>query len=108
MKTTFKSPHELKDAVGKILGPSDWVTVEQSRIDKFAEATGDRQWIHVDVERAKKGPFGSTIAHGYLTLSMVSLFMPQLIEVQAVGMGINYGVDRVRFPSVVRSGSKIR
>jgi acyl dehydratase len=102
------SAHELTASTGRELGATDWLTVEQSRIDAFAEATGDRQWIHVDVERARCGPFGATIAHGYLVLSLVSLFLPQLIEVRGATMGINYGCDRVRFPSAVRAGSRIR
>jgi acyl dehydratase len=98
----------LAASSGRELGATDWVTVEQPRIDAFAEATGDRQWIHVDVERARRGPFGATIAHGYLVLSLVSLFLPQLMEVRGATMGINYGCDRVRFPSVVRAGARIR
>ena len=102
------SAHELATSAGRELGATDWVTVEQTRIDAFAEATGDRQWIHVDVERARRGPFGATIAHGYLVLSLVSLFLPQLLEVRGATMGINYGCDRVRFPSAVRAGARIR
>jgi acyl dehydratase len=107
MKIVLNSPQELVTATGRRLGPTDWVTIEQSRIDEFAEATGDRQWIHVDVERAKRGPFGGTIAHGYLTLSLVNLFLPQLIEVRGAAMGVNYGCDRVRFPAVVRAGARV-
>ena len=108
MPTIVCSAHDLAASAGRELGATDWVTVEQTRIDAFAEATGDRQWIHVDVERAKRGPFGATIAHGYLVLSLVSLFLPQLLEVRGATMGINYGCDRVRFPSAVRAGSRIR
>ena len=108
MATVFKSPSELKSAVGKHLGHSDWIEITQQRIDQFAEATGDHQWIHVDPERAKKGPFGATIAHGYLTLSLVSMFLPQIIEVHGIAMGINYGTEKVRFPSPVTVGSRIR
>jgi acyl dehydratase len=108
MPTIVCSAPELAASAGRELGVTDWVTVEQPRIDAFAEATGDRQWIHVDVERARRGPFGATIAHGYLVLSLVSLFLPQLLEVRGATMGINYGCDRVRFPSVVRAGSRIR
>ena len=107
MKIVLSSPHELVTTPGKRLGPTDWVTIEQSRIDEFAEATGDRQWIHVDVERARRGPFGGTIAHGYLTLSLVNLFLPQLIEVRGAAMGVNYGCDRVRFPAVVLAGARV-
>jgi acyl dehydratase len=106
--TVFDGPDSLLDAVGSTFGPTDWLTIEQSRIDAFAEATGDHQWIHVDVERAKDGPYGGTIAHGYLTLSLTNLFLPQLIEVQGVSAGINYGLDRLRFPAAVPSGSRIR
>ena len=108
MSRVFRSVEDLTAAVGAQLGPTDWVAVEQSRVDAFADATGDHQWIHVDVERAKTGPFGGTIAHGYLTLSLCSLFLPQLMRVEMSGMGINYGLDRVRFPAPVRVGSRIR
>ena len=108
MVTTFHSADELAASAGRELGATDWLTLEQTRIDAFAEATGDRQWIHVDVERARRGPFGATIAHGYLVLSLVSLFLPQLLEVRGATMGINYGCDRVRFPAAVRAGSRIR
>ncbi len=108
MSTIVRSAHELAASAGRELGATDWLTVDQIRIDAFAEATGDRQWIHVDVERARAGPFGGTIAHGYLLLSLVSLFLPQLLEVCGATMGINYGCDRVRFPSAVRAGSRIR
>jgi len=108
MTTVFKSIEALTAAVGCDLGATPWETIEQSRIDAFAEATGDHQWIHVDPERAREGPFGCTIAHGYLTLSLSSLFLPQLMRVEVSGMGINYGLDRVRFPAPVRVGSRIR
>jgi len=108
MSTVFQNPSELKDFVGKHLGYSEWLTVEQSRIDQFADATLDHQWIHLDAERAKAGPFGATIAHGYLTSSLVSHFLPQIITVGGISMGINYGADRLRFPSPVRVGSKLR
>jgi acyl dehydratase len=104
----FASAGDLRGAVGRLLGPTDWLVVEQSRIDKFADATGDHQWIHVDPVRAASGPFQGTIAHGYLTLALVNLFLPQLIAVPGASMGINYGSERVRFPSAVRSGSRIR
>ncbi|EXU68481.1 MULTISPECIES: MaoC family dehydratase [Streptomyces] len=104
----FTSPDELRSAVGEELGPSDWLEVDQKRIDLFADATGDHQWIHVDPEKAAAGPFGTTIAHGYLTLSLLPLFTPQLLRVEGVRMGINYGVNKVRFPSPVPVGSRLR
>lgn len=91
-----------------MLGPSDWLTIEQDRIDTFAKATGDFQWIHVDPERAKDGPFGRTIAHGYLTMSLVNEFLPQLLRAEGLNMGVNYGADRLRFPAPVPVGSRIR
>ena len=108
MATVFETPAELKHAVGKNLGTSDWLAIDQDRIDKFADATGDHQWIHVDPERAKAGPFGATIAHGYLTQSLVNHFLPQIVEVRGIKMGVNYGADRLRFPAPVPVGSRIR
>ena len=108
MATVFNDPTELTDAVGKHLGYSDWMVIEQDRINRFADATGDHQWIHVDPERAKSGPFGATIAHGYLTLSLVSMFLPQIVEVRNISMGVNYGCDKVRFPAPVPVGSRVR
>ena len=108
MPTVFPNVDALLSATGTHLGFTDWVDIDQSRIDRFAEATGDDQWIHVDETRAKAGPFGATIAHGYLTLSMTNLFLPQLITVENISMGINYGVNKVRFPTPVRVGSRIR
>ncbi len=108
MPTIFESPQELKKAVGQHLGHSAWLEITQERIDLFAEATGDRQWIHVDPERAKDGPFGTCIAHGYLTQSLVNHFLPEIVEVRGIAMGINYGADRVRFPAPVPVGSRIR
>ncbi len=99
---------ELKTLGGRDLGHSSWLEVTQDRVNAFAEATGDHQWIHVDVERAKQGPFGGTIAHGYLTLSLVIPFFAELIQVEGLKMGVNYGLDKVRFPSPVRVGSKVR
>ena len=104
----FKSPLELKDAVGTDLGETDWLQIDQKRVNTFAEATGDHQWIHVDEEKAKAGPFGGTIAHGYLTASLVNYFLPQLLDVQGISMGVNYGVDKIRFPAPVPVGSEIR
>ncbi|MFN8544436.1 MAG: MaoC family dehydratase [Candidatus Binatia bacterium] len=108
MPTIFASPAELRSAVGRHLGHSDWLEITQDRINRFADATGDHQWIHVDPERAKNGPFGTCIAHGYLTLSLVNLFLPQIVEVHGIRMGVNYGADRVRFPAPVRVGARIR
>jgi acyl dehydratase len=108
MATVFETPAELKAAVGKHLGYSDWLEITQDRIDRFADATGDHQWIHVDPERAKQGPFGATIAHGYLTQSLVNHFLPQIIEVRGISMGINYGADRLRFPAPVPVNSRVR
>jgi len=106
--TVFESPRDLLDAIGKHLGWSDALEITQERIDLFAEATGDHQWIHVDPERAARGPFGKTIAHGYLTLSLASYFLPRIVEVRGVAMGVNYGTDKVRFPSPVPVGSRVR
>jgi acyl dehydratase len=99
---------EVRAAAGRHLGHSDWLEITQERIDRFAEATGDHQWIHVDPARAAEGPFGATIAHGYLTLSLTNYFLPQIVEVQGVSMGVNYGVNKVRFPAPVRVGAKVR
>ncbi|MEU9333665.1 MaoC family dehydratase [Streptomyces sp. NPDC048290] len=104
----FTGVAELKAAVGESLGHTDWVEIDQKRIDLFAEATGDHQWIHVDPEKAATGPFGTTIAHGYLTLSLLPLFAPQLIAVEGVTMGVNYGTNKVRFPAPVPVGSRLR
>ncbi|WP_121710844.1 MaoC family dehydratase [Streptomyces sp. E5N91] len=104
----FASADEVRAAVGEQLGYTDWLEVDQKRIDLFAEATGDHQWIHVDPEKAAAGPFGGTIAHGYLTLSLLPLFGPQLIRVDGVKMGVNYGTNKVRFPSPVPVGSRLR
>jgi acyl dehydratase len=108
MTTIFSTPAELKAAEGQHLGYSDWLEITQDRIDKFADATGDHQWIHVDPERAKQGPFGACIAHGYLTQSLVNMFLPQILEVRGISMGVNYGADKLRFPAPVPVGSRIR
>ncbi len=108
MITTFSSPADLLGAVGTEVGVTDWITITQDQIDKFAEATLDNQWIHVDTERAKAGPFGAPIAHGYLTMSLASHFLSQLVVVHGISMGINYGVDKVRFPAPVPVDSKLR
>jgi acyl dehydratase len=106
--TVFTDLQQIKDAVGKHLGHSDWLEITQDRVNTFADATGDHQWIHVDVEKAKEGPFGAPIAHGYLTLALSNLFLPQIVEVRNISMGVNYGVDKVRFPNPVKVGSRVR
>jgi acyl dehydratase len=108
MGTTFGSPDELLDSVGRNLGTTEWLEIDQDRIDAFAGCTGDHQWIHVDTERAAAGPFGATIAHGYLTLALTNVLLPDLITVENISMGINYGTNKVRFPNPVRVGSRIR
>ena len=104
----FDSPRDLLGKEGTHLSPSDWLTIEQERIDAFGQVTGDLQWIHVDPVRAKDGPFGATIAHGYLTLSLTNLFMPQMIDVRGFTAGVNVGTDRIRFLNPVIVGSRIR
>lgn len=99
---------EIEGAVGAELGPSPWLVMEQERIDAFAEATGDHQWIHVDLERAANGPFGGTIAHGYLTLAMVPLLLEDILRVTGRSSGLNYGMEKVRFINPVRAGASIR
>ena len=106
--TTFASPQELLGAVGQDLGTTDWITISQDRINQFADATEDHQWIHVDVERAKAGPFGGTIGHGYLTLSLCAYFLGQLATVSGISMGINYGIDKARFITPVPAGGRVR
>ncbi len=108
MTNVFSSAQEILDSVGKDLGATDWIELTQERINKFADATDDHQWIHVDPERAKTGPFGACVAHGYLTLSLANLFLPQLVEVRNMRMGVNYGCEKVRFPAPVRAGKRIR
>jgi acyl dehydratase len=104
----FDDPATLAAAAGEHLGYSDWTTVDQARIDAFAGATGDDQWIHVDPARAAAGPFGTTIAHGFLTLSLIPALSWQVYKIEGVRMGINYGLDRVRFPAPLVSGSRVR
>lgn len=106
--TAFASLADLTAAVGTELGTSEWHTVEQERIDLFAEATGDHQWIHVDPVRAATSAFGSTIAHGYLTLSMIPVFAKECYSVDGVRMALNYGSERVRFPAPVPVGTAVR
>ncbi|MBG0827124.1 MaoC family dehydratase [Planomonospora sp. ID67723] len=104
----FANVQELKAAVGEHLGRTEWRTVTQEQVNLFADATGDHQWIHVDVEAAAKGPFGGTIAHGYLSLSLLPSFMMELLRVDGLAMGINYGLDKVRFPAPVPVGARVR
>ena len=99
---------DLHDAAGRQLGPGPWHEVTQAQVDLFAEATGDDQWIHVDPERAATGPFGGTVAHGYLTLSLLPVLQRELWRFAGAAMGVNYGLDKVRFPTPVRVGSRVR
>jgi acyl dehydratase len=108
MATTIDGIDGLKARVGQHLGYSDYVEITQERVNLFAEATGDHQWIHVDVERATTGPFGGPIAHGYLTLSLGPVLLPEILQVSGVTMGVNYGTNKVRFPSPVPVGAKLR
>lgn len=107
-QTVFENVDELAAAVGRHLGHSDWLEITQDRVDLFADATGDHQWIHVDPARAAAGPFGAPIAHGYLTLSLSNLFLPQIVEVRGISAGVNYGADKIRYPAPVRVGAKVR
>jgi len=104
----FDGPEALEEAVGTQIGSSDWLLIEQDRIQKFADATGDYQWIHVDVERARSGPFGATIAHGYLSLSLLPALAAQIYRVGGFTMTMNYGLNKVRFPEPVIVGSRVR
>jgi len=108
MSTLFTNAQQLLAAQGQDLGRTDWLLLTQARINLFAEATGDHQWIHVDPERAATGPFGTCIALGFLTLALANLFMPQLMQFANLAMGVNYGSDRLRFPAPVRVGSRVR
>ena len=108
MTTIIEGIDGLKAKVGEHLGYSDYVEITQEQVNQFADATGDHQWIHIDVERAKAGPFGGPIAHGYLTLSLGPALSPQIMAVTGVAMGVNYGCNKVRFPSPVPVGSKVR
>ncbi|MET0903328.1 MAG: MaoC family dehydratase [Acidimicrobiales bacterium] len=106
---SFATLDELRGATGRHLGWTDWIDITQERVNLFADATGDHQWIHVDVDRATaESPFGGPIAHGFLTLSLSNLFLPQLIEVRGASAGVNYGTGKVRFPSPVPVGSRVR
>lgn len=104
----FENVHDISGLVGKTIAVGEWVDIEQKRVDTFAEATGDSQWIHVDVTRARLGPYGSTIAHGFLTLSLLPKLTADAIRFERVVMGINYGLNRVRFPAPVKVGNKVR
>ena len=104
----FSSFEEIEKAAGEEIGTSDWFEIDQERVDKFADATGDHQWIHVDVEKAKDGPFGGTIAHGYLTLSLVPWLGSKIFEFETPGAKLNYGLNKVRFPNPVPVGSRVR
>lgn len=104
----FESLSEFETAVGEELGASDWTTITQEQVNQFADATGDHQWIHVDQERAKEGPFGGTIVHGFLTLSMVPVLISEVYRVDNLAMGINYGAEKLRFPHPVPVGSRVR
>ena len=106
--TIIDKPSDLLGNEGLKIGPSDWLEITQERVNTFADATGDHQWIHVEPERAKTGPFGGTIAHGYLTLSLAAKFMDEILTINGMSMGINYGTDRVRFLSPVLVGKRVR
>jgi acyl dehydratase len=105
---TFQGVEELEAAAGSHLGYSEWHTVTQQQVDQFAEATGDHQWIHVDPVRASEGPFGTTIAHGYLTLALVPMLVAEVYALKGVRMGVNYGADKLRFPAPVPVGGRVR
>jgi acyl dehydratase len=108
MTTTIKKPADLLGMAGTDLGTSDWLEIPQSDIDMFATATHDEQWIHVDVDKARSGPFGGTIAHGYLTLSLLIPLWSQILVIEQLGMAVNYGLNKVRFPAPVPAGAKVR
>ena len=108
MTTTVSSIDELSKLTGQHLGCSDWHVIDQAQVNLFADATGDHQWIHVDPERAASGPFGATIAHGYLTLSIIPSILHEVIRVEGFKFGVNYGCNKVRFPAPVKVGSKLR
>ncbi len=108
MTTTVSSIEELNKLAGQHLGWSDWHVIDQDQVNLFADATGDHQWIHVDPDRAASGPFGATIAHGYLTLSIIPAILHEVIRVEGFKFGVNYGCNKVRFPSPVKVGSKLR
>ena len=105
---SFSGTQDFKGRIGEHLGYSDWLEITQERVNQFADATGDHQWIHVDPERAKSGPFGGPIAHGYLTLSLGPALLTQILTVEGMSMGLNYGCNKVRFPSPLPVGAKLR
>lgn len=108
MTKVYDSPRDLIGQEGTAFGPTEWLSIDQPRVNGFADVTGDHQWIHIDTERAKTGPFGTTIAHGYLTMSLVNHFLPELVEVRGFSHAVNVGADRLRFLSPVPVGSRIR
>jgi acyl dehydratase len=108
MATTFSGIDEMKAKVGEHLGYSEWHEITQDQVNLFAEATGDHQWIHVDPERAKAGPFGGPIAHGYLTISLAPVLLAEVLRVEGISMGVNYGLNKLRFPSPVPVGGRLR
>ena len=108
MTTTLEEPADLLGLVGQCLGATEWMNVTQQQVDLFADATGDRQWIHTDPERAAKGPFKGTIAHGYLTLALTPAVIAQVLEIRELTAALNYGLNKVRFPAPVRVGSRVR
>ncbi|CAM3161804.1 MaoC family dehydratase [Tsukamurella hominis] len=108
MTTTIPTPQDLLGLVGQPLGTTEWMTIDQERVNLFADATGDHQWIHVDPEKAAAGPYGRTIAHGYLTLSLAPLFIAEALVIEKVQAGVNYGLNKVRFPAPVPVGARVR
>ncbi|MFJ4294166.1 MaoC family dehydratase [Cupriavidus sp. NPDC089707] len=108
MPRIFRSAEDIHAAVGQPLGASPWTRITQDQVNQFANATGDHQWLHVDPERAAQGPYGACIAHGYLTLALVNQFLPELVTVEGMKWGVNYGCDKVRFPAPVRVGARVR
>ena len=107
-RVVFDTLRDLDAALGTTIGPGSWLSVDQARIQLFADATNDQQWIHVDTERAAAGPFETTIAHGYLTLSLIPHFLAELVDVRGAGMGVNYGLNKARLPAPVPSGARLR
>lgn len=108
MPRIFRSAQDIHAAAGQPLGESAWTRITQDQVNQFANATGDHQWLHVDPERAAQGPYGACIAHGYLTLALVNKFLPELVTVEGMKFGVNYGCDKVRFPAPVRVGARVR
>ncbi|SCU77120.1 putative enoyl-CoA hydratase 1 [Cupriavidus necator] len=108
MPRIFRSAEDIHAAVGQRLGESAWTQITQEQVNQFANATGDHQWLHVDPQRAAQGPYGACIAHGYLTLALVNQFLPELVTVEGMKWGVNYGCDKVRFPAPLRVGARVR